>query len=267
MIYKTLLILIFSFGLNASENKAPSGDGWTDTKTTINWMLKASYMQFTVQNNIYYGAVGAAASWYSFEHDDRIAALTQSKEIKNIVDHVGDAGVFFNFPFAAMGAWYYGKKSGNTHLMQFMMEYASAMYLTLAESGLFSYIQIHKRPSPHNISFWEKEFRGDSSWPSGHIVPYSALFFKTLQFYGPGWAMIPLGLTVMSGLQRMQDGKHYLSDIVGAFFLSALASEGVRKVAGYHNNHKFYKRWLEHDVKLGMLRYKKAYGPLISFSY
>ena len=152
-------------------------------------------------------------------------------------------------------------------MMQFMMEYASAMYLTLAETGILSYIQIHKRPSPHNISFWEKEFRGNSSWPSGHIVPYSALFFKTLQFYGPAWSTIPLALTLMSSLQRMQDGKHYLSDIVGAFFLSAIASEGVRKVANYNGNHGFYKRWIEHEAKVGMLRYKGAWGPIVSFRF
>lgn len=271
MIKKILFLLVFSFSVFAEEPAAkpngPTGDGWTDIKTTFSWLFKASYIQFTEPNNIYYGLVGGAVSWYAFEEDERVAALTMSKEIHNIVDHVGDAGVVFNFPLLHAGMWYYGKKTGNTHVMQFMMEYAAAMYLTLAETGLLSYIQIHKRPSPQNISFWEKEFRGDSSWPSGHIVPYSALFFKTLQFYGPAWSTIPLALTVLSGLQRMQDGKHYLSDIVGAFFLSAIASEGVRKTAGYTGNSSFYKRWMEHDVKVGMLRYKKAWGPLVSFSF
>ena len=92
-------------------------------------------------------------------------------------------------------------------------------------------------------------------------------FFKTLQFYGPTWSTIPLVFTMVASLQRMQDGKHYLSDIVGAFFLTGMAFEGVRKVAGYTDNHSFYKRWLEHDVKVGMLRYEKAWGPMISFSY
>lgn len=271
MIKKTLIVFLLCttlvHGQDNTAKNAPTGDAWTDTKTTFTWLLKASYMQFTVKNNLYYGIAGAGASWYAFEEDDRIAALTQSKEIKNIVDHIGDAGVVLNFPLLHAGLWYYGKKSGNTHMMQFMMEYASAMYLTLAETGILSYIQIHKRPSGDNVSFWETEFRGDSSWPSGHIVPYSALFFKTLQFYGPAWSTIPLVFTVLSGLQRMQDGKHYLSDIVGAFFLSALASEGVRKVAGYNGNHPFYKRWLEHDVKVGMLRYKRAWGPVVSFNF
>lgn len=267
MFKKLILIFLISFSLVASEHKAPTGEGWEDTKTTISWMLQGSYLQFTEVNNLFYLAAGGAASWYSFQHDDRVATLTQSKELHNIIDHVGDAGVFFNFPIAAMGVWYYGKKKNNTHLMQFMMEYASAMYLTLAESGLLSYIQIHERPSQHNISFWESEFRGNSSWPSGHIMPYSTLFFKTLQFYGPVWSLIPLGLTVMSGMQRMQDGKHYLSDIVGAFFLSAFSSEGVRRAANYSGNHKFYKRWLEHDVKIGMLRYKKAWGPVVGLNF
>lgn len=265
---KKFLILLCLFSLEVfSFESAPSESGWEDTKKTINLMLRGSYLQFTTRNNLYYLGAGAAASWYAFEHDDRVAALTASKEIKNIVNHIGDAGVFFNFPFAAMGTWYLGKKKKDAKLQRFAMEYAAAMYLALGESGLLSYIQIHKRPSQHNISFWEKEFRGDSSWPSGHIIPYSTLFFKTLQFYGPGWSTIPLALTLVSGLQRMQDGKHYLSDIVGAFFFSAFASEGVRKAANYSGNHRFYKKWLEHDVEVGMLYYKKAWGPKVSFSF
>ncbi|MFT6070917.1 MAG: undecaprenyl-diphosphatase [Bacteriovoracaceae bacterium] len=266
MKYLIILLTLISFNSSGSES-APTDDGWTDIKSTVGLMLRGSYLQFTTRNNLYYLGAGAAASWYAFEHDDRVAALTASKEIKNIVNHIGDAGVFFNFPFAAMGTWYLGKKSKNSKLQRFAMEYAAAMYLALGESGLVSYIQIHKRPSSHNVSFWEKEFRGDSSWPSGHIMPYSTLFFKTLQFYGPAWSSIPLVFTLVSGLQRMQDGKHYLSDIVGAFFFTAFASEGVRKAANYSGNHEFYKKWLEHDVELGMLYYKKTWGPKISLTF
>ena len=264
---KTLFLFIFIMNSLFASTDASTGNGLEDTKVTIKWMLKGSYMQFQESNNLYYLGVGAASSWYAFENDDRLAALAQTKNIHNFVDHVGDAGVFFSFPFAAMGVWYYGKKTNNTKLMQFMMEYSSAMYLSLAESGLLSYIQIHKRPTSDNISFWEKEFRGNSSWPSGHIIPYSTLFFKTLQFYGPAWAMIPLGFTVIAGMQRMQDGKHFFSDIVGAFFFSAFSSEGVRRAANYSGNHDFYKRWLEHDVQLGIIRNKETWGPLVSLRF
>lgn len=264
---KLLIILTFISNTLFASSDAPTGDGFEDTKSTVKWMLKGSYMQFQERNNLYYLGAGAAVSWYSFKHDDRLAALAQTKKIHDFVDFVGDAGIALSFPFAAMGAWYYGKKSKNTKLMQFMMEYSAAMYLTLAESGILSYIQIHKRPSQENLSFWEEDFRGSSSWPSGHVVPYATLFFKTLQFYGPAWALIPLGFTVVASMQRMQDGKHYLSDTVGAFFFSAFSSEGVRRAANYSGNHEFYKRWLEHDVQMGVTRYKKSWGPTVSFSF
>jgi hypothetical protein len=261
-----ILFALISFQSWGSAS-APTDDGWTDTESTIKLMLRGSYLQFTTRNNLYYLGAGTAASMYAFKHDDRIASLMATKDIKNIINHIGDTGVFLSFPFAAMGTWYLGKTKKDTKLQRFAMEYAAAMYLALGESGLLSYIQIHERPSPHNISFWEKEFRGNSSWPSGHVIPYSTLFFKTLQFYGPAWSTIPLLFTIASGLQRMQDGKHYASDIVGAFFFSAFASEGVRKAANYSGNHSFYKKWLEHDTEVGMLYYKKSWGPKVSFSF
>ncbi|MBT3586946.1 MAG: hypothetical protein HN509_18690, partial [Halobacteriovoraceae bacterium] len=209
---KTILLFILLSGQMAfateaaKESVASEADAWSDIKYSFGLMFEASYGQFTTKNNLYYLVPAVGSTWYSFEEDKRFASLTQSKEIKNIVNNVGDAGVVFNFPLLHAGFWYYGKTKKNNHAMQFAKEYFAAMYLTLAETGLLSYVHVHDRPSSENISFWEKEFRGDSSWPSGHIVPYSTLFFKTLQFYGPYWSILPLGLTVVSSIQRMQDG-------------------------------------------------------------
>jgi hypothetical protein len=225
------------------------------------------YQQFQEPNNLYYLGTGSALSWWSFEEDKRLSAYYRAKDLPKFIDNVGDAGVFFNFPFTMVGIWYAGKSTNNPKLQQFMIEYGAALYLVLAESAVLSYVQIHERPSTVELSKWETDFRGKSSWPSGHMAPYSVLFFKTLQFYGPWYSLVPLAFTYMSAYQRMQDAKHWPSDMVGTFFISAFASEGVRRAAGYKHNHPFYKWAFEHEAQLLVTRHHGALGPKIIWTY
>ena len=253
--------------LTFSSEDSSQNPEWEAIKDSFSLIFEGSYKQFTQGNNAYYAAAGIPAIWYSFENDDRINNRYGGTEIKNIVDNVGDAGVVFNFPLIHIGFYYYGKKTKNNHHIQFAKEYFAAMYLALAETGIMSYISVHERPEPHDVSFWEKEFRGDSSWPSGHVIPYMSLFFKTLQFYGPAWSTLPLALSILSSMQRIQDQKHWLSDITTSFFLSAWASEGVRAAAGYDKNHPFYKAVFEHHMQVGLIRHRNAIGPVVSWSF
>ncbi len=272
-----ILILISSLlwgSISYAQDPAPEAasqsntEFWNDAKESFSLLFKGSYTQFTTVNNLYHAAWGVPAVWYAFEHDDRIKNhYGNGADIPNLVDLVGDAGVAFNFPILHGAFYYWGKKTGNNHHVQFAKEYFASMYLALLESGILSHVSIHDRPETENQSFWETEFRGKSSWPSGHVIPYMTLFFKTMQFYGPKWAAIPLVLSVMSSMQRVKDNKHWLSDVTASFLLSAWASEGVRKAAGYDHNHPFYKWVFEHDASLGMMRFDGALAPRISWNF
>lgn len=263
-----VLTLLLSLNLKAQDkSEAGTSQEWQDLKESFTWLFQGSYLQFTQKNNLYLAAAGAPVIWYSFEEDKRIQTRYGGTEIKNIVDHIGDAGVAFNFPILHLGFYYYGKSKGQSREVQFAKEYFAAMYLALAETGIFSYIDVHKRPVPGDVSFWESEFRGDSSWPSGHTIPYAALFYKTLQFYGPWWSTIPFALTIASSMQRVQDQKHWLSDVTTSFFLAGFASEGVRAAAKSKDNHPFYKAVFEHDVRVGILKHRNAIGPQVAFTY
>ena len=147
------------------------------------------------------------------------------------------------------------------------MEYMSSMYLALGESALLSFVPIHERPDKENLSNWETGFRGKSSFPSGHVIPYYGLFFKTLQFYGPYWSIPPAILSVWAAMQRVRSGRHYTSDVVGSFFLMAFASEGVRHAANYDKNHSFYKWIFEHDATLSVIKHRGVYGPAIAWKF
>lgn len=253
--------------LTSSLSFASGPSSYDDLKSTLNYMIKGSYLQFSESNNLYYAAAGVPLTWYAFQEDKRMSDLQRSKKLRKIYDITGDLGIVFNFPLIPIGAYYMGKKTGDDKLSRFAMEYAATLYLTLLETGIISYIPGHERPNKEGQSKWETSFRGKNSFPSGHIVPYSALFFKTLQFYGPYYAAAPLVLTYWASLQRMREGRHYVSDILGSFFLTAFASEGVRKASGFKDNHPFYKWLFEHDFDLGVARQGDAIGPRFTFSF
>lgn len=249
------------------DNSLVPRDGLNDIITSFTWMVQGSYLQFTEINNLYYLPPAIASTWYSFDHDKRVTNYARSRELKKHVDLIGDLGVPLNFPFIPVGLYYYGVYNNNHHAVQFGMEYFAALYLTLAETGILSFISVHERPETHRLSPWETTFRGDSSWPSGHIVPYTTLFFKTLQFYGPWWSIAPLIGSIWSSQQRVQDGKHWFSDVVATFWLSAFASEGVRVAGKYKNNHPFYKWIFERDARIGIIQHRNKVGPRVVWNF
>lgn len=261
-------ILLISFTLVFSANAQNSYESeWSDLTETFEYFYKGAYTQFTLKNNLYYTIPAVGTTYYSFEEDKRLSDNQRAKKLRKVYNVTGDVGIALNFPILPIGIYYLGQKNKDNHLIQFAKEYMATMYLTLAETGMISYIPGHERPNKVGQSMWETAFRGENSFPSGHIVPYSALFFKTLQFYGPYWAVIPGVLTYFSAMQRVREGRHYVSDVVGAFWLTAFAAEGVRAVASYKKNHPFYKMIFEREVQLTTIRYQHAYGPAIVYNY
>ena len=261
-------ILIGFFTISGVFAELPDErDAWNDFKYTFFLVFRGGYRQFTVRNNLYYAGLAAPSLWYAFDHDDRMVSLASSKEIKKHEEFTGDLGVALNFPIIPVATYVMGRTKQNDKMVNFAVEYAASMYLALIESNLLSWIHIHDRPDTTALSFWEKAFRSDSSFPSGHVVPYAILMLKGFQYYGP-WTLIPTSiLFYWSAFQRMHGKKHYFSDVVGGLFLSVFASEGVRAAHNHDKNHPVYKWIFEHEVRVGILRQKGAVGPLVSWSF
>jgi undecaprenyl-diphosphatase len=263
-----IFLFVFAFLCTSPAFSATaSGKAWKDFKTSFSYLFQGSYLQFKQKQNLYYLGAAAPALWYSFDQDDRISALSRRKDIPKHIDFVGDMGVFFNLPIAPAAVYLWARSNENTHAMQFVLETFATTYLSLIESNLISFIPIHDRPDTSGLSHWETSFRADSSFPSGHIISYAAITLKTFQFYGPYWAIAPMVVTVWASQQRVMDGKHYLSDVVGGFFLTALASEGVRAAAGYSKNHPTYKWLFERNFQVGVTRHEEAVGPIVSLEF
>jgi undecaprenyl-diphosphatase len=271
-VFKKFLFIIIAYSfisssLHATSTDVVGKDAWSDFKTSFKWLFKGSIKQFTTKNNLFYAGAAVPTLWYTFENDDRFTESAKEKPMKKHIELTGDLGVLLSFPILHSAFYIYGRSTHNRHHIQFAMEYMSSMYLALGESGLLSFIPIHERPDQENLTKWETGFRGNSSFPSGHVIPYYGLFFKTLQFYGPYWAIAPGVLSVWAAMQRVRSGRHYTSDVVGSFFLMAFASEGVREVAGYDKNHPFYKWVFEHDGRLSVIQHEGVYGPSVVWNY
>lgn len=265
-----LVISIFSLlnvSVLANSSEVVGEDAWSDFKTSFSWIFKGSLEQFKTKNNLYYAGAAVPTLWFTFENDDRLTASATKKPMKKHIELTGDLGVLLSFPILHTGFYIYGRSTHNKHHTQFAMEYFASMYMALGESALLSFVPIHERPDQDNLNKWETGFRGNSSFPSGHVIPYYGLFFKTLQFYGPYWAIAPGVLSVWAAMQRVRSGRHYTSDVVGSFFLMAFASEGVRQVAGYEKNHPFYKWVFENEGRISVIKHKGVYGPSVVWNY
>lgn len=261
----TKLVFLSILTLFFTNNSRASAEDTQALLDTIYLVKDGALAQFKEVNNLYYLAPATATTVYAFENDQRLSDNQRAKKLRKIYDITGDLGVAFNFPIIPISLYYLGKNS-DEKLVNFSKEYMAAMYLTLVETGLISYIPSHERPYKEDQSFWETSFRGKNSFPSGHIVPYSVLFFKTMQYYGPTAAIVPGVLTYFASMQRIREGRHYVSDILGAFWLSAFASEGVRSVSKSDKNSSFYKKYFT-KINLSVFSYQNVISPQVVIQF
>lgn len=264
---KFLVFLVLFVSLNLKAADLDGATYWKGLKTSFSYLYQGSYLQFQEKNNLYYAAAAVPALWFSFDQDKRISENARFKSIPKLIQLSSDLAPVLGFPLISFATFSYGIKKDDLKMVQFAEEYFGAMYLAFLESAAMSLVYIHERPNSANLSKVETSFRGKSSFPSGHVIPYATLAFKTFQFYGPYVAIAPTALMVMTSIQRVRDGKHYLSDVVGGFFLSAFASEGTRKAGNFKDNHAVYKFLFERNIAFGIIDHEGIIGPRVTFDW
>lgn len=261
----SLASLFFTKSISAAEiTPQASLEGM---KSSLTYIYQGSYMQFTAENNLYVAAAAAPSLWYSFEEDKRLTNHARTKKIPKYMQISSDLAPVLSFPLIPIAFFSYGVKKDNDRAVQFAKESFATMYLALLESAALSVVHIHERPDSGKLTKWETNFRGKSSFPSGHVIPFATFAIKTFQFYGPYYAAIPSALFLATSIQRVRDGKHYVSDVVGGFFLTAFASEGVRKAANYQGNNIVYRSLFKHNLTVGYTTYQSAIGPRLTFDW
>lgn len=237
-----------------------------DVKASFSYLGYGFLGQFN-RNNLVHSALFTPALWHSFQEDDRYASYFKSKKHIGLTKIVSDSAIFMNFPFFSMGMYYLGKKKNNDRLVEFAKEFFAAHYLAAVQVMALSFIEVNQRPDTARQSFWETAFRGKSSFPSGHVLPFTVLTWKVTQFYGPLYALIPLPFALATAYERLESGRHYMSDVVGGIFMGIVSSEGVRAAARNPDNHPFYKWVYEHQASVFPVVQEGHYALNFSYSF
>lgn len=277
--FKIFIITLFIFGKSAiCAEKPPQLKDlevinnertlWGDFKTSLIFAGKGSYLQFKgTQNQILWGISALTVAYY-FKNDKEIAEKAKRpRENEKLITLVSDIGIGFNTPIISALFYSWGRKNNDEKMIRFSQELFATSALSLIETAIISAFPVHQRPNTSNLSFIEKSVRGTSSFPSGHVIGFAALTFKSFQFYGWPSAIIPGVLTFISAFERIHTEKHYISDVIASTFITLLASEGVRAASNYSGNNSLYKKLLMHEFKMGYIRKDKAPGLVVSFKY
>lgn len=254
--------------LDITKNESFQHNLKDDFFTSLDYMVKGSYMQFQGTSNwIILGATFAFMIPY-WNSDKRI-----SKEISGRPDHgyekvISNVGIVANFPIIPAFTYWVGRTNHDEKMIKYSQEYFAALNIALIEASLISFVPLHPRPTEkENLTFWEKNFRYESSFPSGHTVGWSVMAFKTFQYYGPLPALAPAGLAYIASMERVKTDKHYVTDVIGSSVLALLASEGTRLAGKNKDNHPAYKWIFEHEVKVGFLSDGPNYIATVGASF
>lgn len=261
------LCLFLLFPKVSFSDEITTEKSWEGVKSSLTYLYQGSYLQFSAKNNLYVATAALPTLWYSFAEDKRLTNLSGTKSIPKYMQITSDLAPVLSFPIIPIAFFSYGIKTNNNHAVQFAKESFATIYLALLESAVLSKVDVHERPNSKNLSKWETNFRGKSSFPSGHVIPFAALAIKTFQFYGPYYSILPAALYGITSVQRVRSKKHYVSDVVGGFFLTAFAAEGVRKAANYDGNHIVFKSLSNHNFQIGYINHQDAFGPKLSFDW
>lgn len=253
--------------LDVTKNDNFNHNLWDDTKTTLDWMVKGSYMQFTETSSLV--VLGASVVFFIpfWNSDKRLSANLAKKKDYDYEGWASSLGVAANFPILSLTTYAIGRSKDNEKLIKYSQEVTAATTLALVEASVISIVPLHPRPSPDNLSVWETAFRYESSFPSGHTVGWNVITFKTFQYYGIWPALAPATLTYFASVERVKTDKHYLSDVIGSSVIALMASEGVRAAAEHKDNHPAYKWIFEHDFKVGFSRIEDKSVGTVSFTF
>lgn len=262
---KVLIFFLLSLNIFAQESEF---DFTEDFKTSLGYAYDGIGLQFSTAQGFLAAMIAVGSTFYFVKNDDTISQKAVRRESDgHVLTIISDTGVFFNTPIVPSAFWLYAKKNSDTKMRRFAMEYFATGLLAMGETVVISAIPVHQRPSGDDLSPVEVWFRGRSSFPSGHVIGFAALGFKTLQFYGPLYSIVPLGLAGVTAYERVHSEKHFASDVIASGFITLMASEGVRLASKYEHNHPLYKLIFDYDFRAGYIYDKDSRGVQVSWRY
>lgn len=270
LLLSSLIIILFTPCANADDLKLEDFkyNVKDDAYEVLKWSYQGAYKQFSGTQNLLLTGLAILSTSYFIKNDKEISDNVVKKHSnEKVLRFISDSSIIFNTPLIPLAFYGAGVVRKDKKMMSFAKEYMASMTLALFETGVISMIPVHQRPDQKELTVWETAFRGQSSFPSGHVVGYTILGFKAFQYYGVFAAAIPLGLAFATGFERVHAEKHFISDVVASGAISFLASEGVRYAANFDDNHPLYEWIFNHDFTINYTRNYGVPGMMMSFTY
>ncbi len=216
----------------ASESGARSKSISADALDVWHQSKDGFFNQAPSTDNIFYWIGGSLMIFYSFAFDNKVSGKVRKRDYSDkYTKAISGSSIAFNFPIVPFAAYYVGKNNSDQKMVDFSKEYLASLAVVLIETNLISAIPIHTRPMPENATFWEKNFRYESSFPSGHVAGYSVLAMNLENHYGFKRAILPYVLALITSYERVVSSKHYLSDVTATWFLSLMATRSIYQVS------------------------------------
>ena len=181
---------------------------------------------------------GATAITFIGDEDERQLGIEHANLVGSGGEAVGDVGgLLLGVGIVNAGFYVAGRLSDNERAIHFALELSAVQVIANLETLGISQLPLHERPVEARGEVLREEqpffnvIRGRSSFSSGHVIGPAALAIKSWQFYG--WRLgLPTSLAAaFVGYARIQEGQHYVSDVIGSYALTLVACWAVSSAA------------------------------------
>lgn len=181
---------------------------------------------FSRKNLVYLG-LGTSLILATYAQDDRIGAFFERNHPLRRVSRIGDiSGTVLNSGIPAIGVYCVGRLSEDGELTELgKIMFATSMVKWWLSLGLICSVR-RERPETENLSVFEG---GKASFPSGHVAGGFATATVLNEFYGPKIGIPAYLFAGFVGLARLEDNKHYASDVVGGAVVGTLTALAVSR--------------------------------------
>jgi len=214
-----ILAVLFSmvFPLWAAE-EWKSLDPDTSAAHFSSKILKDLSFFFTTDNAsiLCVGTIATAYDWGVYDRDNRLAADLGKWNAQPLFDFGNFYGEGWVEGGAALGSWTLGSLTDDLKLQQFGRDASESLLLsTILVSGVKVTVN---RQRPNGDSF---------SFPSGHSITAFCVAPVIQKYWGWEAGIPAYLLAILTGLSRVEDHKHYLSDVIAGGTLGIIIGNSV----------------------------------------
>ncbi len=194
--------------------------------------------QFTQPDSLAFIGLAACSIYALDRKDTELQADVEGGEIiGKRGQKAGDIiGVATNIPLIQIGIYLYASLNYDWKMHEFSMVLLTTHLLVNLEALAISNIKYHQRPvvergeiEDEEQQFFNRAFRGRSSFPSGHMLGVIVLTIAGWDYYGLKIGLPCLAAALFTAWVRVEEGEHYVSDIVGSVAMAGIAYYSVSR--------------------------------------